>query len=135
MVIRVDLHIFVGEITGPDRRGGGAFSQINLHGKFTAFHQFRKFILRRSRIKPAAKGQGSVLQGIQKLQQYELIVDSSCFNLLEELENYSWKKDKSTGEYVNEPIDSYNHAIDALRYSLQCGEHKHRLKTLPKYSL
>ena len=88
-----------------------------------------------SRIKPAAKGQGSVLQGIQKLQQYELIVDSSCFNLLEELENYSWKKDKSTGEYVNEPIDAYNHAIDALRYSLQCGEHKHRLKTLPKYSL
>ena len=88
-----------------------------------------------SRIKPAAKGQGSVLQGIQKLQQYEIVVDSSCFNLLEELENYSWKKDKSTGEYVNEPIDAYNHAIDALRYSLQCGEHKHRLKTLPKYTL
>ena len=88
-----------------------------------------------SRIKPAAKGQGSVLQGIQKLQQYEIVVDSSCFNLLEELENYSWKKDKSTGEYVNEPIDAYNHAIDALRYSLQCSEHKHRLKTLPKYTL
>lgn len=88
-----------------------------------------------SRIRPAAKGQGSVLQGIQKLQQYEIVVDSSCFNLLEELENYSWKRDKSTGEYINEPIDAYNHAIDALRYSLQCGEHRHQLKTLPKYTL
>lgn len=88
-----------------------------------------------SRIKPAAKGQGSVLQGIQKLQQYKLIVDSSCFNLLEELENYSWKKDKATGEYINEPIDAYNHAIDALRYSLQCADMRHRLKSLPKYSL
>ena len=88
-----------------------------------------------SRIKPAVKGQGSILQGIQKLQQYKLVVDSSCFNLIEELENYSWKKDKSTGEYINEPVDAYNHAIDALRYSLQCVSAKHQLKTLPKYTL
>lgn len=88
-----------------------------------------------SRIKPSVKGQGSVMQGIQKLQQYEIIVDSSCFNLLEELENYSYKKDKSTGEYVNEPIDAYNHAIDALRYSLQCVDARHPLRTLPKYTL
>lgn len=86
-------------------------------------------------IKPAAKGQGSILQGIQKLQQYELIVDSSCICLLEELENYSYKKDKSTGEYLNEPIDRYNHAIDALRYSLQCVQQRGTLKALPKYSL
>ena len=87
------------------------------------------------RIKASVKGQGSVMQGIQKLQQYELIVDSSCFNLLEELENYSYKKDKSTGEYTNEPVDEYNHAVDALRYSLQCASARHQLKTLPKYSL
>lgn len=88
-----------------------------------------------SRIKPAAKGQGSILQGIQKLQQYQLVVDSSCLFLLEELENYSYKKDKSSGEYLNEPIDKYNHAIDALRYSLQCVQAKGTLRTLPKYSL
>lgn len=86
-------------------------------------------------IKPAAKGQGSILQGIQKLQQYELIVDFSCVCLLEELENYSYKKDKATGEYLNEPIDRYNHAIDALRYSLQCVQQRGTLKALPKYSL
>ncbi len=87
------------------------------------------------RIVPATKGAGSVNQGIQQLQQYKLIVDSSCEFLLEELENYSYKKDKQTGEYTNEPIDKYNHAIDALRYSLQCVKHKSKLKSLPKYSL
>lgn len=86
-------------------------------------------------IKASVKGQGSINQGIQQLQQYRIIVDSSCLFLLEELENYSYKKDKSTGEYINEPIDRYNHAIDALRYSLQCISRKSKLKSLPKYSL
>lgn len=58
-----------------------------------------------NRIKPAVKGQGSVLQGIQKLQQYEIIVHPSCGNLIEELQNYSWTKDKQTNEYINTPID------------------------------
>lgn len=87
------------------------------------------------RIAPATKGQGSINQGIQKLQQYEIIVDESCSYILEELENYAWKKDRQTGEYTNTPIDQYNHCIDALRYSLQCVSKKSQLKTLPKNSL
>lgn len=84
------------------------------------------------RIKAAVKGQGSILQGIQKLQQYELIVSSCCPNVIIELQNYSWKKDKSSGEYINEPQDTYNHTLDALRYSLQCVEKKQRLTTMSK---
>ena len=87
------------------------------------------------RILPAAKGKGSINQGIQKLQQYQMVVDSSCTNTIEELENYSWKKDRQTGEYVNEPIDSFNHCLDAMRYSLQCVDTRQKIKTLPKNSL
>ncbi|MDE8688154.1 PBSX family phage terminase large subunit, partial [Streptococcus gordonii] len=29
------------------------------------------------------------------------------------------KKDKKTNEYINEPVYSYNHCIDAIRYALQ----------------
>ena len=36
-----------------------------------------------------------------------------------ELENYTWKKDKTTNEYVNVPIDHFNHCMDAWRYSLE----------------
>lgn len=72
-----------------------------------------------SRIKACTKGADSIIHGIQKLQQYEIIVDPSCEELITELENYSWEKDKKMNEYINKPIDSFNHYLDALRYSLQ----------------
>lgn len=85
-----------------------------------------------NRIKPCVKGQGSILQGIQQLQQYEIIVHPSCVNVKEELENYSWKKDKATNEYINEPIDNFNHYLDALRYSLQCLDARTQLTSMNK---
>ena len=82
--------------------------------------------------RPSVKGKGSVLQGIQKLQQYELIIHPSCSCIKEELENYAWMKDKQTNEYINEPIDKWNHYLDALRYSLQCVEARTQLQTIKK---
>ena len=69
-------------------------------------------------IEPCEKGQGSIIHGIQWIAQYELIVDERCYKVIEELENYTWKKDKKTGEYINEPVDTFNHTIDAIRYGL-----------------
>ena len=57
------------------------------------------------RIKGATKGKGSILQGIQKLQQNEISIDSSCINLITEFENYAWDKDKND-EGINKPIDA-----------------------------
>lgn len=82
------------------------------------------------KIKPCAKGQDSVIHGIQKLQQYEIIVHPSCMGIITEFQNYAWQKDKS-GEYINKPIDQFNHYIDALRYSLQCVD-ANRLRTMDK---
>lgn len=87
------------------------------------------------RIYPAVKGQGSILQGIQKLQQYEIVVDPSCEHVITELQNYAWKKDRQSGEYVNEPIDEFNHCIDALRYSLQCQDKYKKLTMFSKSTL
>lgn len=84
------------------------------------------------RIKPCVKGKGSVLQGIQKLQQYELVVHPSCENVIEELENYAWKKDRQTNEYINEPAEGYDHYMDSLRYSLQCLDVRTQLTTMKK---
>ena len=76
------------------------------------------------RIKSANKGKGSVMAGIQFIQQFEIIVDERCFKTIEELDNYTWKKDKSTNEYYNEPVDTYNHCLDALRYALEDARNK-----------
>ena len=71
------------------------------------------------RIRGAKKGKNSILQGIQFIQQYKLVVDERCVKLIEELENYTWQKDKKSGEYTNTPVDSYNHLLDASRYALE----------------
>lgn len=83
-----------------------------------------------NRIRASVKGPDSIMHGIQQLQNYELIVHPSCTGVINELENYSWQKDKKTNEYINKPIDAFNHFLDALRYSLQCT--KGKLKTLSK---
>lgn len=83
------------------------------------------------RVKESIKGKDSVIFGIQKLQQYHIVVHPSCSEIITELENYSWQKDRASGEYINKPIDDFNHCLDALRYSLQCADN-YRLKTTTK---
>lgn len=82
------------------------------------------------KIKPCSKGKESIMHGIQKLQNYQIIIHPSCSGIITEFENYTYEKDKLTGRYINKPIDDYNHYIDALRYSLQCIGAK--LKTIDK---
>lgn len=68
------------------------------------------------RIRPALKGPDSIIQGIQFLQQFKWVVDDRCVKTIEELQNYTYVKDKKTDEYTNRPIDAYNHCIDSIRY-------------------
>lgn len=70
-----------------------------------------------SRIKAAAKGKDSILNGIQLIQDYKLIVHPKCENTLIELSNYVW--DSKDGVLINKPIDNYNHLMDALRYGME----------------
>ena len=88
-----------------------------------------------TRIKACSKGKDSILHGIQHLQQYELIVHPSCGGVITEFENYSWQKDNKTNEYVNKPIDTFNHYLDALRYSIQIKDSNNKLKTISKVSM
>ena len=83
-----------------------------------------------NKIRACKKGPDSIIHGIQKLQNYEIIIHPSCTGIITEFENYTWQKDKNTGIYINKPIDDFNHYIDALRYSLQCIAAK--LKSLDK---
>ena len=68
-------------------------------------------------IKGAVKGADSVRAGIDRLQSKPIYVTKRSTNLIKELRSYSWALNKD-GISTNKPIDMYNHAIDALRYSL-----------------
>lgn len=66
-------------------------------------------------IKAVQKFPGSIKAGIMKMQQYRIHITSRSTNIRKEFKNYTWRQDKE-GKWLNEPIDCYNHAIDACRY-------------------
>ena len=63
-------------------------------------------------IRPTVKRKGSILSGIALLQDYEIIVEKESLGIIKEINNYVWHQ---RGE---RPIESFNHYIDAMRYSL-----------------
>lgn len=67
--------------------------------------------------KPATKGEGSVMTGIQKLNQLKIYVTKSSIDIIKELRNYRYTTDKY-GDLTNKPIDMYNHAMDGVRYAV-----------------
>lgn len=71
-----------------------------------------------NRLTAAAKGPDSVLNGIMRLQEYEMLVHPSCIHTIAELSAYCWERDLS-GRSVNRPADRDNHLMDALRYAME----------------
>ena len=69
-------------------------------------------------IRGAAKGKDSVKNGIQWIQDLEIIIHPRCVNFITEISNYTWAKDKFENK-LNEPIDDFNHLMDAMRYALE----------------
>jgi len=67
------------------------------------------------RIEGAKKGADSIRNSIDTLQAFKLNVTKSSINLIKELRNYKWVTDND-GKHTSQPIDTYNHAIDAIRY-------------------
>lgn len=70
------------------------------------------------RINGAKKGKDSVANGIQWIQDLEIIIHPRCVNFLTEISNYTWDEDKF-GRKLNVPIDDFNHLMDAMRYALE----------------
>lgn len=70
------------------------------------------------RVSPAKKGKDSILNGIQWIQDLEMVIHPRCVNFLNEIGSYTWKEDRF-GRKLNEPIDESNHLMDAMRYALE----------------
>ena len=51
------------------------------------------------------------------MQGWDLHVTKRSLNLIRELRNYTWAKDRD-GKLTDQPIDVFNHALDAMRYAL-----------------
>ena len=66
-------------------------------------------------IHPVKKGKGSIEAGINRMLQTNIHITERSTNVIKEFKNYTYSQDKD-GKWLNQPIDQFNHAIDAIRY-------------------
>ena len=125
-VYQMDDSIFVNEmiyarhITIPDFIYRIKDLGLNLRDDFIADSANPQAIeeMRRNGIncKPVLKS--TILHGIDLMKRNNLFITANSTNTLEEFQQYVWKQDKNL-KNLDEPIDNFNHGIDAVRYVLQ----------------
>lgn len=65
----------------------------------------------------AQKGPGSIVAGIDKILSFEQFITEDSIELRNEWQNYTWLKDKMSGQYINQPDPNCaDHGCDAVRY-------------------
>jgi phage terminase large subunit len=79
-----------------------------------------------------AKGRDSVKTGLMFLQDHLIIVHPSCKSFIMELENFSYIKSKTTGEWTEDTTHEFSHAIDACRYAYSDIYTQTKIKTFDK---
>lgn len=119
---------------------------VNLPDLFDRVPESRKWFIRADSARPetishmqkngypkmqaAQKGAGSIEEGIAFLQSFDMVIHPRCTHLIDELNTYSYKRDKLTDEILPVIEDKNNHVIDALRYA--CEGVRKALKVPPK---
>ena len=73
------------------------------------------------RAKGVDKGgsKGSVNAQIDWLKQRNIFVHPHCINTIKEMQQWKWKKDEKSGEYLDEPVPIMDDAMAALRYGVE----------------
>lgn len=73
-------------------------------------------------VRPASKGADSVKAGIDLLLDFEFFYTEESENVAKENQEYKWALDRNK-EPTNDPVDDFNHAMDAIRYAIWTDEH------------
>jgi phage terminase large subunit len=81
---------------------------------------------------PAEKAIKDILAGIRCVKSYNLKVTERSVNLITELKNYRWSKDKD-GNVIDTPIDKFNHLLDAMRYAVYSQMQKKSMNNAFKF--
>ena len=68
---------------------------------------------------PVKKEPNSVKAQIDHLKQHRIHIHPSCVNTIKEIQQWKWRKDEKTGEYLDEPVPIMDDAMAMLRYSIE----------------
>jgi phage terminase large subunit len=83
------------------------------------------------KINAAIKGPKSLEEGVEWLQNFDIVVHPRCKHLIDELTLYSYEVDKLTGQVLPKLADKDNHVIDALRYACEGARRASKPKDKP----
>ena len=85
------------------------------------------------RARAVIKNPGSVKAQIDLLKKMRIYIHPSCVNTIKEIQQWKWKKDPKTNEYFDEPVEVFDDAMAALRYSIEpLRQSKTELKAVPR---
>lgn len=62
---------------------------------------------------------GSVKAQIDWLKQRNIYIHPHCINTIKEIQQWKWRKDEKSGEYLDEPVPFQDDAMAALRYGVE----------------
>ena len=68
---------------------------------------------------PVKKDHNSVRAQIDYLKQTRIHIHPRCQNTIKEIQAWKWKKNPTTGFYEDEPVEFFDDAMAALRYSVE----------------
>ena len=84
------------------------------------------------RARAVVKGSGSVKAQIDYLKQHKIHINGCCINTIKEIQQWKWQKDKTSGQYIDEPVNIFDDAMAALRYAIEPYRNNKKLKTMNK---
>lgn len=84
------------------------------------------------RARAVVKGSGSVKAQIDYLKQHKIHINGCCINTIKEIQQWKWQKDKTSGQYIDEPVNIFDDAMASLRYSIEPYRNSKKLKTMNK---
>ena len=71
------------------------------------------------KIERARKGPGSIEEGVEFLQSWDIVVHPNCKRVIDEMTTYSYETDPLTNDVLPRLADEDNHTIDAIRYAVE----------------
>ena len=69
--------------------------------------------------RPPKKGPGSIVEGVEFLKSFDVVIHPDCTHVVDEWTYYSYKTDPQTEEVLPVLKDKKNHTIDSVRYALE----------------
>jgi len=83
--------------------------------------------------RPVKKNPGSVRAQIDALKQMKIHIHPSCVNTIKEIQQWKWRKDPKTNQYLDEPVEVFDDAMAALRYSIESIRHERKLIAVRRF--